>query len=409
MFIDNIFCDDSLHILQSMGDRDKVDLIYMDPPFFTQQTQRLKTRDNSCEYSFEDHWRDIDEYISYIELRLKQCHRILKDTGSIFLHCDRNAVHYLKVCMDRVFGADNFQSEVIWYYRRWSNARKGLLNNHQVILFYSKSKDFKFNRMFTDYSPTTNIDQILQDRVRDSNGKSTYKVDAQGEAVISNGKRGVPLSDVWEIPYLNPKAKERVGYPTQKPILLLEQIIKLVTDEGDIVLDPFMGSGTTLVAAKLLKRHYIGIDKSEDAVALAGERLEHMVKTDSPLMKKGRAAYQRLSEESLQVLKLLKAVPVQRNKGIDGFLSELIDGKPVSVRIQRDDELLFEAINMLVKASQKKKCGNMVLVRTHVDLSELYSYDNIPENVIIIDHLELQLNDALSRSKNMSEIRHWMA
>ncbi len=94
----------------------------------------------------------------------------------------------------------------------------------------------------------------MQERVRDSRGKAVYKTDENGEVVLGQSKKGVPLSDVWEIPYLNPKAKERVGYPTQKPIILLEQIIKLVTDEDDIVLDPFVGSGTTMVAAKLLNR-----------------------------------------------------------------------------------------------------------------------------------------------------------
>ena len=101
------------------------------------------------------------------------------------------------------------------------------MNNHQIIFFYSKTKDFKFNTIYTDYSETTNIDQILQDRERDEKGKSRYKVDANGQVVMGQAKKGVPLSDVWEIPYLNPKAKERVGYPTQKPIILLEQIIYL--------------------------------------------------------------------------------------------------------------------------------------------------------------------------------------
>src|SRR5699024_9228610 len=139
----------------------------------------------------------------------------------------------------------------IWAYKRWSNSKKGLLNNHQNIYFYSKSKSFKFNTMYTDYSPTTNLDQILQARMRDEHAKSKYKTDENGQVVLGKEKKGVPLSDIWNIPYLNPKAKERTGYPTQKPILLLEQIIKIATDEGDTVLDPFCGSGTTLVAADL--------------------------------------------------------------------------------------------------------------------------------------------------------------
>lgn len=165
---------------------------------------------------------------------------------------------------------------------------KGLLSSHQTIYFYSKTEDFKFNTIFTDYSPTTNIDQILQDRVRDENGKSVYKRDEEGQVIQGKEKKGVPLTDVWNIPYLNPKAKERTGYPTQKPILLLEQIIKIVTDENDTVFDPFCGSGTTLVAAKILKRKFIGIDISSDAISLTNQRLEQPVRTDSLLLQKGK-------------------------------------------------------------------------------------------------------------------------
>ena len=152
--------------------------------------------------------------------------------------------------------------------------KKGLLNAHQVIYFYSKTTDFKFNHIFGDYSPTTNIDQIFQKRMRDENGKTKYKTNVGGGYELIDNKKGVPLSDVWNIPYLNPKANERVGYPTQKPILLLEKIIQLVTNEGDIVLDPFCGSGTTLVAAKLLNRKFVGIDISDDAIQLTQERLK---------------------------------------------------------------------------------------------------------------------------------------
>ena len=284
--------------------------------------------------------------------RLYGCKRILKNTGSIFLHCDRNASHYLKVLMDKIFGIVNFQSEIIWSYKRWSNSKKGLLNNHQVILFYSKTKNFKFNMIYKDYSETTNVDQILQERVRDENGKPVYKLDESGETVLGQSKKGVPLSDVWEIPFLNPRAKERAGYPTQKPIILLEQIIKLVTDEDDLVVDPFVGSGTTVVAAKMLNRKYIGIDISEDAIDLTNSRLSGLIKTESHLLKKGKAAYKNLSESQMNILNCLDAIPVQRNSGIDGFLKKYVYGRPVSVKIQKEDETLAEAVNKLLKSSK---------------------------------------------------------
>ena len=284
---------DCLNILREI-EENTADMIYLDPPFFTQEKQKLVSSKTDKEYVFNDTWNSMDGYLSYMEERLTQCRRVLKETGSIFVHCDRNASHYLKVLLDKIFGVSNFQSEIIWSYKRWSNSKKGLLNNHQVIFFYSKTSHFKFNRIYTDYSETTNIDQILQERVRNEKGKAVYKYNADGDIVIGQSKKGVPLSDVWEIPYLNPKAKERVGYPTQKPILLLEQILRLVTDEGDFVIDPFVGSGTTVVAAKMMQRKYLGIDILPAAVDLAKQRLESLVKTESFLLKKGKKAYQNL-------------------------------------------------------------------------------------------------------------------
>ncbi len=293
----------------------------------------------------------------------------------------------------------NFQSEIIWTYKRWSNSKKGLLNNHQVILFYSKTDRFKFNRIYTEYSETTNIDQILQERVRDKEGKAKYKTDENGNVVIGKSKKGVPLSDVWEIPYLNPKAKERVGYPTQKPVILLEQIIKLVTDEGDIVVDPFAGSGTTLVAAKILNRKYLGMDISSDAVLIAEKRLETLIKTDSFLLKKGKAAYQNLSENQLAILKSINAMPVQRNSGMDGILSEYLDGKPVSVKIQKEEETLDEAINKLIKSSRTKKCEYMILIRTHTDYINVIDFNRIPQGVIIMDSYEMQIDEYINNKQ----------
>lgn len=375
----------------------------MDPPFYTQTVQKLSDKQGR-QYSFDDSWATIEDYVEYIRLRFKECRRVLKNTGSIFVHCDRNASHYLKIALDKVFGECSFQSEIVWSYKRWSNSKKGLLNNHQIIFFYSNTADFKFNTMYTDYSETTNVDQILQDRVRDENGKPKYKTDGNGVVVMGQAKKGVPLSDVWEIPYLNPKAKERVGYPTQKPIILLEQIIKLVTDEGDLVLDPFAGSGTTLVAAKMLNRNYLGFDISKDAVDLTNSRLEELVKTESILLKKGKRAYQNLDENCLAVINSIDAVPVQRNSGIDGFLKEHIDGGSVSIRIQRENETLGETIAKLTKASKTKQCSYMVVIRTHKDIFETVNYHELKSNVIIIDRYDLQLKKAISEMRKNDNI-----
>src|SRR5262249_7952549 len=150
--------------------------------------------------------------------------------------------------------------------------------------------------------------------------------------VIANGnKRGVPLSDVWDIPFLNPKAKERTGYPTQKPLLLLERIISLTTNDGNCVLDPFCGSGTTLVAAKLLRRAAIGIDVSAQAIALTKRRLKESVRSNSRLLEVGREAYRNADEAVLAMLQGLEFNSVQRNSGIDAILKQEIDGGPVPI------------------------------------------------------------------------------
>lgn len=370
---------------------ESIDLIYLDPPFFTQKKQTLKTRDNSKEYHFEDVWENVESYRNYIRDRLIECKRVLRNTGSVFLHCDRIASHQLRIALDDVFGERNFRSEIVWFYKRWSNSKKGLLNSHQIIYFYSKSENFKFNRIYDAYSPTTNVDQIFQKRVRDKNGKTKYKKDKSGHCELMEQKRGVPLSDVWEIPYLNPKANERAGYPTQKPIILLERIIQLVTDEGDAVLDPFCGSGTTLVAAALLGRKYIGIDISSDAIELTRKRLAEPVKSDSPLFKNGRDAYINKDEGILGMLQKIDAIPVQRNKGIDGFLRINRAVRPIPLRIQRELETLETAGNLLLKAIERNGFKMAVLIKTN-NRQETMLF-NPPEarndRLLIVDNIKM--------------------
>mgnify|MGYP003626679808 FL=1 len=371
-----------------------VDLVYFDPPFFTQKKHSLVTRDESKKYEFSDSWDSLNDYLDLIEACLIECKRVLKETGSVFLHCDKVASHYIRLTLDKVFGMKNFQSEIIWSYKRWSNSKKGLLNSHQNIYFYSKSKHFKFNQYYTNYAATTNIDQILQDRKKTAKGKSIYKTDEDGNIVLGKEKKGVPLSDTWEIPYLNPKAKERVGYPTQKPVLLLKEIIKIVTDEGDLVVDPFCGSGTTCVAAKSMDRNFIGIDASQDAVELANRRLEEMIITDSALLNKGYNSYLEKSEYEMAILKSIDALPVQRNSGIDGFLRKHFNEKPVPVKIQGKRETLNDAIEKLEKSCQGKEFELKIVIQTRKEsrgnrLFELESdIEIIQSQELIIEELK---------------------
>jgi len=345
--------------------KESINLIYLDPPFFTEKKHSLKNRERTKEFSFDDTWGTDESYANFLYERIKIMYQLLRDDGSIFVHCDKSGEHIVRAVLDSVFGEKNFQSEIIWSYKRWSNSKKGLLPAHQNIYFYSKTKAFKFNKIFTSYSETTNIDQILQRRTRDSNNKSVYDTDKNGEPLLADEKKGVPLSDVWDIPYLNPKAKERVGYPTQKPLLLLERIIELTTNKGDIVLDPFCGSGTTCVAAKLLERNYIGIDESKEAIKLSKERIENPIKTESNLLKKGRASYLNADKKALELLDGLEFNAVQRNKGIDAILIEQYEGTPILVRVQKKQETLSESATLLAKAMKTKKSKKSILIQTN--------------------------------------------
>lgn len=379
-----VYLNDCLEELKKI-DSNTIDMVYLDPPFFTQKKHTLKNQEGK-EYSFDDCWGSISEYMVFLRKRLEECKRVLKRSGNLFFHCDSTASAYIKVMLDDLFGVENFRSEIIWTYKRWSNSQNGLLPSHQTILYYSKSKNYKFNKIYTSYSVTTNIDQILQERIRDERGKVVYKTDEDGVPVQCKEKKGVPLSDVWEIPLLNPKAKERVGYPTQKPILLLERIIEISTDENDIILDPFCGSGTTLVAAKLLHREFIGIDISCDAVEVSKARIACPIKTRSQLLEIGEDAYDTKKEFEKFILKSFDCDIVQRNSGIDAILKRKYDNGIVAIKIQRDNESLPAAVKKLQTSGEKKKCSFTILIKTS---SKSKSHINVPENMLILDSYEL--------------------
>lgn len=374
-----------------------VDLIYLDPPFFTNKRHRSTSKSDK-DISFDDNWDSKEQYIQYMSERLKEAHRVLKETGNIFVHCDNNASYIFRDILEKIFGSSNFQSEIIWTYKRWSNSKRGLINAHQTILFYSKTSKFKFNRIYTNYSPTTNVDQLLQERVRDSNNKTVYKRDDNGNTIAPKAKKGVPLSNVWDIPYLNPKAKERVGYPTQKPLALLERIIRLGSDPGDVVLDPFCGSGTTLVAAKLLGREYIGFDVSADAINITNSRLAHPIETKSRLLKKGASSYITKNETFLNLLHSINAKPVFRNKSIDGIINDSDNDQLIPVKIQTKTESLEETKTLLARALNKKKLSRGLIIRTHKDeyleTSLMPSYSTV--DIKVIDSYNLIIKQWLS-------------
>lgn len=394
--INKIIEGDCLEIMRSI-EKSSIDLIYLDPPFFTEKTHKLKNRERNKEFSFDDTWGSDKGYAEFLKERIEIMTNLLKDDGSIFVHCDKSGEHIVRAILDNVFGTTNFQSEIIWSYKRWSNSKKGLLPNHQNIYFYSKSKNFKFNTIYTSYSETTNVDQILQRRTRDEHNKSVYDREIDGSFKLGDKKKGVPLSDVWDIPYLNPKAKERVGYPTQKPLILLERIVQLVTTEGDIVLDPFCGSGTTCVAASILGRNYIGIDKSPEAVELSNNRIGNPVKTESSLLKNGRKSYLNADKTALSLLSGVEFNPVQRNKSIDAILVEQFEGSPILVRVQKEYESVNEAAALLTKAMKTKKSKKSILIQTNHNCG-LFDVAPVHKGMEILKSPAIQVIEVLQKS-----------
>lgn len=234
-------------------------LIYLDPPFLTGRTRRGP----NDEFSYADAWNDhLHGYLPWLRERLAAMIPALVDGGSLVLHLDYRAVHYARVMLDELLGYDRFVNEIIWHYTGGGRSKNRFSCKHDTLLWYSNGP-----------RPVFNIDAVR----RPYKPTSGY---AQGGIVSAKGKHytphphGTPVDDVWDIPIINPLSKERVGYPTQKPLLLLERIILALTNPGDLVADFFCGSGTTLVAAQRAGRSWFGVDVSPAAVACAKKRLE---------------------------------------------------------------------------------------------------------------------------------------
>ena len=207
-------------------------------------------------------------FICWLGVRVLAMHRILKPTGSMYLHIDHTAHAYVKAMMDAIFGVKNFRNEIVWHYRRWTGNAKRFQRLHDSILFYSKSGNYTFNQLYTEY--TQGSQQRKEQGVlhRFKRGDTPHWV-SDGEL----DERGVPENDVWQIPFVAPSAKERVGYPTQKPLALYERIVKASSKEEQIVLDPFAGCATACVAAEREGRGWIAVDINEESKDVVLSRL----------------------------------------------------------------------------------------------------------------------------------------
>jgi DNA modification methylase len=267
---ETIYCDDNLTRLASLP-RESVDLIYLDPPFFSNRHYEVIWGDEAEIRSFEDRWEGgINVYIEWMRERMIELHKILKPTGTIYLHCDWHAGHYLKVMMDEVFGIKRFLNEIIWHYESASGApQKWLHRNHQTILRYGKGKTsaVTWNAPRSPWPAST-----LKKWQKDEKGR-IYHVQHVRETRYYADPKGKIADDVWDINFA-PRTRERLGYPTQKPEALLDKIVEASSNQGDIVLDPFAGCGTALVSAHRFKRRWVGIDISPTAVNLMKRRME---------------------------------------------------------------------------------------------------------------------------------------
>ena len=297
-----IFTGDNLPIMRGMNSA-SVDLIYLDPPFNSNANYAAPIGSKSAGAEFKDTWTldDVDNawldlietkypalnrvihaamtnsdksYLIYMAARLLEMKRILKDTGSIYLHCDPTMSHYLKLVMDAVFGKVNFRNEIVWCYTGPGSPKMRQFNRkHDILLWYSKSDKWAFNK-----------DAVrIPHKKLNTNRKGAMVAKAltpeERDAYLRRGK--VPETWWAEFSPVGRIKTERVGYPTQKPLALLERIIKASSNKDEVVFDPFCGCATTLVAADRLQREWIGIDISEKAAELVVER----IKTDQGLFR----------------------------------------------------------------------------------------------------------------------------
>ena len=269
--VNKLILGDNLEILKAM-EEETVDLIYLDPPFFSNRNYEVIWGDAGEIRSFQDRWSGgIDHYISWLYERVEQMHRVLKSTGSIFLHCDWHANAYIRVnILDKIFGEKNLRNEIIWCYMGpGSPGVKQFLKKHDTVFWYSKSNNWKFN-----------LDDVRFQHSEKTKGNFKSGLGGSGfeGAPREINEKGKVPEDWWPdiaIAARYPKnSVNNLGYPTQKPEKLLERIIKASSDKGDVVLDPFVGGGTTVSVAERLERQWIGIDQSVQAIKVTEFRLQ---------------------------------------------------------------------------------------------------------------------------------------
>jgi DNA modification methylase len=318
-----IYCGDNLKMLNEIPD-ESIDLIYIDPPFNSNRNYEIFWGDTQEKRAFEDRFGDAEAYIQYMRPRVTELYRVLKETGSFYYHCDWHASHYVKIMLDQIFSFNNFQNEIIWQRSLGHHLGTRRLDNiTDSIFFYAKSKKYIFNKTYNQLGEAEMlkkfplIEKETERRFNHQKLEKTSNAYSIGEERTIEGRtvktdigwiwtqqtfderlkenpyliywtetgrpryklyldeyEGRSVTNLWnDILALSSNSKESLGYPTQKPLELLERIITQSSNEGDVVLDAFCGCGTTLVASKKLKRKWIGIDISPTACRVMSQRL----------------------------------------------------------------------------------------------------------------------------------------
>jgi len=385
-----LYFGDNLDILRQHVQDESVDLIYLDPPFNSKATYNVLFQEKSGEGSaaqitaFEDTWHwgmeseyayqevvkesskkladllqalrmflgqnDMMAYLVMMAQRMVELHRVLKPTGSIYLHCDPTASHFLKLLMDAVFGLKCFQNEIVWCYETAGKSKNRFARKHDVILFYTASNQYAFNAKDVAIPRKRKHMRIGVDQDgREYEEKTDKKT---GKVYRWYFDKGRLTPDYWtDIPFINREEAQRLGYPTQKPESLLERIVAASSNEGDLVLDPFCGCGTSITVAEHLKRRWTGIDITHLAISLMRHRLNDTFGADLSSYEvigdpKDLSSARALAEENRYqfewwALGLVDARPAQdkrkgADRGVDGYINFFDDnsGKAKTIIVQ---------------------------------------------------------------------------
>jgi len=386
--VNRLILGDNFEVMKTL-ENESVDLIYLDPPFFSNRNYEVIWGDEGETRSFKDRWSGgIDHYIAWLKERVELMHRLLKKTGSIFLHCDWHADAYIRVhIMDKIFGEANFRGDIVWQRANAHNdAKKKLAALTDTIWYYTKSTKCTYNAI---YAPMTA--QYVKEfyKYDDNDGKGPYQTvdmrspnprpnlmyDYKGYKPHKNGwcyslkkmqeldakglihfpdnpdgrlrrkmylaeQKGVLLGNAWnDIQNVQGTSKERIGYPTQKPETLMARIIEMASNEGDLVLDPFMGGGTTMAVADKLNRKWIGIDQSVMAVKVTELRLDKQrgffsapYSTQLHKYDYDTLRYKDAFEFESWIIQQFGGIPQSKKGGDFGLDGKMPDGTPVQVK-----------------------------------------------------------------------------